>query len=422
MHYLCVCPLFCYLRLMNRIFPFLLAMFAAASGISQPCDYRQKKYTVRQELKTVYGVAKSYGNGTDTLFIDIYKPVGDNNTLRPMILFIHGGGFSGGNYKDVTNQAKSFAQRGYVAATASYRLGFFRPVIPDQYPWALDKAEPERAAYRAMQDIKGAVRYLKGRNLSDSADVHNFFIGGFSAGAITSLNVAFVNDNKFRPASCDSINSVVYQGNSYKRPALGSVDGTLHLNGHNTSVRGVLNYFGAVADTAVLETARPAVFNYHQLGDPVVPAGINRPFYGLGMGISDNWPVLYGSTIISRRLKALGYTGNSLRNRIISGNMHDVDNPALMDTMTANWASSIICAPGAAAKHIQMPRPYRLQIENNKTYLITPEGGSWEFFDLSGRKLHQVKTAMGDRMEIIRTPCIIRFQTNSGEGSFLCNP
>ena len=407
---------------MNRLLLALSAFCVATACMAQPCDFTRKQYAIRQEINTVYGVVKAFGNRMDTLYMDIYKPVGDNNTLRPMILFIHGGGFSGGNYKDVTNQAKAFAQRGYVAATASYRLGFFRPVIPDQYPWALDKAEPERAAYRAMQDIKGAVRFLKGRNKSDSADILNFFIGGFSAGAITSLNVAFVNDNKFRPASCDSINSVVYQGINYKRPALGSVEGTLHLNGHNTYVRGVLNYFGAVADTAVLETAKPAVFNYHQLGDPVVPAGINRPFYGLGLGISDNWPMLYGSTIISRRLKALGYNGLALRNRIISGNVHDVDNPALMDTMTANWASAIICSPNTAVANIAVQKPYRLQIENSKTYLITREAGSWEFFDLSGRKFHLVKTAIGDRTEIIRTPCVIRYQTNSGEGSFLCNP
>lgn len=407
---------------MNRFLLALSALYSATASMAQPCDYTRKQYSVKQEINTVYGIVKAYGNRMDTLFIDIYKPVGDNNTLRPMILFIHGGGFSGGNYKDVTNQAKAFAQRGYVAATASYRLGFFRPVVPDQYPWALDKAEPERAAYRAMQDIKGAVRYLKGRNKADSGDILNFFIGGFSAGAITSLNVAFVNDNKFRPASCDSINSVVYQGINYKRPALGSVEGTLHLNGYNTTVRGVLNYFGAVPDTAILETARPAVFNYHQLGDPVVPAGINRPFYGIGLGISDNWPMLYGSTIISRRLKALGYAGVSLRNRIISGNVHDVDNPALMDTMTANWASAVICSPNATSTSIHSPKPYNVQIENDRAYLITKEGGSWEFFDLSGRKYHQATATTGARMEIIRTPCIIRYQTNLGEGSFLCNP
>lgn len=407
---------------MNRLLTTLTALLIAAAAHAQPCDYTQKKYTVRQELNTIYGIARAYGNRMDTLYIDIYKPVGDNNTLRPMILFIHGGGFSGGNYKDVTNQAKAFAQRGYVAATASYRLGFFRPVVPDQYPWALDKAEPERAAFRAMQDIKGAVRYLKGRYKADSSDILNFFIGGFSAGAITSLNVAFVNDNKFRPASCDSINSVVYQGINYKRPALGTVNGTLNLNGHNITVRGVLNYFGAVADTAVLETAKPAVFNYHQLGDPVVPAGINRPFYGLGLGISDNWPMLYGSTIISRRLKSLGYTGVSLRNRIISGNVHDVDNPALMDTMTANWASAVICSPNTGTIGIQRQNPYTFHIEGEKLFLTIHKAGNWEFYDMAGRKIQQFTSTAGQRTEIIHTPCLIRYQTNSDEGSFLCNP
>lgn len=406
---------------MSRFFSTISILLLLISAKAQPCDYTQKKHTIRQEIKTVYGTAKTYGNGIDSLYIDIYKPVGDGNTQRPMVLFIHGGGFSGGNYKDVTNQAKAFAQRGYVAATASYRLGFFRPAFLD-YPFALDKAEPERAAFRAMQDIKGAVRFLKGRNKSDSTDVTNFFIGGFSAGAITSLNVAFVNDNKFRPATCDSINSVVFQGNNYKRPALGSVDGTLHLNGYNTSVRGVLNYFGAVADTAVLETARPAVFNYHQLGDPVVPAGINKPFYGFGLGISDNWPMLYGSSIISRRLKALGYTGISLRNRIIPGNVHDVDNPALMDTMTANWASAVICSPASSTRSASLPKPYNMQLQDNKIFIEFKSAGSWDFYDLSGRRIQHIKATPGQQMEIIRTPCLIRYQTISGEGSFLCNP
>ncbi|MFM7765523.1 MAG: alpha/beta hydrolase [Sphingomonadales bacterium] len=407
---------------MNRLLLFFTSLLISTVSVSQPCDYTQKKYAIRQELNTVYGVAKAYGNRQDTLYIDIYKPVGDKNRFRPMILFIHGGGFSGGNYKDVTNPAKSFAQRGYVAATASYRLGFFRPVFPDQYPWALDKAEPERAAYRALQDIKGAVRYLKGRNMADSADILNFFIGGFSAGAITSLNVAFVNDNKFRPASCDSINSVVYQGNNYKRPALGGVEGTLNLNGYNTSVRGVLNYFGAVADTAVLESARPAVFNYHQLGDPVVPAGINRPFYGLGLGMSDNWPMLYGSTIISRRLKALGYTGIAMRNRIINGNVHDVDNPALMDTMTANWASAVICSPNTGTRKTLQEKPYQLQTEGSKTFLYPLQSGIWEFYDMAGRMLNKLNIVAGQRIEITHTPCLIRYKTNLVEGSFLCNP
>ncbi len=407
---------------MRLLYTIIFYFLGIAAIKAQPCDYTQKKFAIRQELNTVYGTATGFGNRTDTLYIDIYKPLGDNNPLRPMVLFIHGGGFSGGNYKDVTNQAKSFAERGYVAATASYRLGFFRPVFPDNYPYALDKAEPERAAYRAMLDIKGAVRYLKGRNQTDSADILNFFIGGFSAGAITSLNVAFVNDNKFRPASCDSINSVVYQGIIYKRPSLGPVEGTLNLNGHNTSVRGVLNYFGAVADTAVLETAKPAVFNYHQLGDPVVPAGINKPFYGIGLGISDNWPMLYGSTIISRRLTALGYTGPMLRNRIISGNAHDVDNPALMDTMTANWASAIICSPNASVAKVNQSKPYALQIEGNKTYLMPLQDGSWEFYDMAGRSFQRLDLKKGQHTEILRKPCLIRYRTNSSEGSFLCNP
>ncbi len=398
------------------------AMLIGIAAHAQPCDYSIKKYAIRSEINTSYGIAKAFSTKTDTLYLDVYKPINDKNTLRPIILFIHGGGFSGGNYKDVTNQAKAFAARGYVAATASYRLGFFRPVVPDNYPFALDKAEPERAAYRAIQDIKGAVRFLKGRNKADSSDVTNFFIGGFSAGAIISLNVAFANGSKFKPATCDSINTIVFQGYSYKRPDLGPIDGTLNINGQNNSVRGVLNYFGGVWDTTALETATPAVFNYHQLGDPVVPAGINKPYYGLGFGISDNYPWVFGSTIISRRLKALGYTGNQLRNRIISGNAHDVDNPALMDTMTANWASSVICSAVAKVQKPNRQSVFSVINQDNQKAILAHADAEVVIYDLAGKQLSKQLVKTGEQIALNISPCLVRYHSNSGNGAFLCSP
>ena len=154
----------------------------------------------------------------------------------------------------------------------------------------------------------------------------------------------------------------------------------------------------------------------------MVPAGINRAFHGIGLGIPDNWPLLYGSSIISRRLKSLGYSGLFLRNRIIAGNAHDVDNPALMDTMTANWASAVICSPATNHVKIQKSHPYQLQIREEKTFLVTAESGEWEIYDMSGRILNRWHSAKGQHTEISRKPCLIRYRTNSAEGSFLCSP
>ncbi|MGK0179593.1 MAG: dipeptidyl aminopeptidase/acylaminoacyl peptidase, partial [Nitrospinales bacterium] len=56
------------------------------------------------------------------LSLDIYKPF--SNTKRPLIIFVHSGGFITGA-KDgyvVTKYCNDFAEKGYVVASVNYRL------------------------------------------------------------------------------------------------------------------------------------------------------------------------------------------------------------------------------------------------------------------------------------------------------------
>lgn len=399
-----------------------LAACMAGTGMAQPCDYSPKSYAVRSELRIPYGTARSFNGGTDSLFIDIYKPVGDQRFPRPVILFVHGGGFSGGNYKDLTNQAIDFASRGYVAATATYRLGFFRPQAPNSYPYALDKAEPERAAYRAMQDIKGAVRYLKGRYQQDSSDTENVFLAGFSAGAITCLAVAYTQDAGFKLSSCDSISSVVFQGNTYKRPDLGDVQGSLHLNGQNSRVKGVLNYFGGVWDTTVLSANGPAVFSYHQLNDPVVPSGVNRPYFGIGLGISDNYPMIWGSITLDKKLRALGLSGRRIRTYIHNGSAHSVHQPAMLDTMTANWMSALICEKQTNSRVVSGQPLIRRITSPDGDFITASEPVQYVLYDLSGRKTAAGNLEPSGHLPVPDRSCVIRYVSKSGSGAFICTP
>ena len=56
--------------------------------------------------------------------MDIYTPDGDTEINRPLILFMHGGSFYGGNKTDADCEdfCESFAKRGYVTASVNYRL------------------------------------------------------------------------------------------------------------------------------------------------------------------------------------------------------------------------------------------------------------------------------------------------------------
>jgi acetyl esterase/lipase len=85
----------------------------------------------------------TYGRVDDTeLLMDIFLP-GLVAAPRPAVLFIHGGGWEGGNRSQFAWHSRALAQQGFVTASASYRLSGVAP-----YPAALD-------------DCQRAVRWLR---------------------------------------------------------------------------------------------------------------------------------------------------------------------------------------------------------------------------------------------------------------------
>lgn len=311
------------------------------------CDYTGKKYPIQSEINVLYGTATGWNGSTDSLRLDIYKPVGDNNPKRPVLIIVHGGGFYGGNRAEMKPLCEAFASRGLMVATISYRLGFVRPLQFD-YPYTLDAAEVERAAYRGQQDVKGAIRYLKARSGKDSSDRQKFFVSGFSAGGFIALATGYSVNEIYKPASCGAIGNAQNSNGTWARPDLGSINGTLNLNGQDASVQGVFNFFGALFDTAHLMPGSPKLFQYHQTADPVVPCNKNKPYHGVGLLIPDNYPLVYGSCQINDRLMHLGNQAPENYSFLYNGNKHEVHNPVMLDTMMATWLSRWICAAPVA--------------------------------------------------------------------------
>jgi acetyl esterase/lipase len=121
-----------------------------------------------------YGAAPDEDGVTEPLRLDLFQPAGDTSTLRPAIVWVHGGGFSGGNRGLEEGNATSFAQRGYVTVSISYRLrsGDIGQAITD-----------------AKHDAQAAVRWLRSHATEYGIDPDRIAIGGTSAGAITALLV-----------------------------------------------------------------------------------------------------------------------------------------------------------------------------------------------------------------------------------------
>lgn len=137
---------------MRLIFTVFIVALLTQQALPQCNDlYYHRIYSTWVERDIPYGTALAYNGSTVNLQMNIWKPVGDSNTSRPIILWIHGGGFYGGNKNDMDAMAQWYAERGYVAATMSYRLGFYGNLLFGP-PYTYDRSEIIRAIYRAVQD------------------------------------------------------------------------------------------------------------------------------------------------------------------------------------------------------------------------------------------------------------------------------
>lgn len=343
-------------------------------------------FEARVESGLWYGNASRFDGGTDSLRLNLYKPVGDGQTERPLVVLIHGGGFYEGHRNDFNALCEGLASYGWAAATISYRLGFHGNWLAGP-PYAQDAAEVERAIHRAMQDARGAIRYLKGRSAQDSTSTTSVFVLGGSAGAITALHVAYLDRPEERMPSSLAIAPVQHLFNFYPRPDLGPIEGELNLNGHDASVLGVVNIFGALKDTALVESdADPALFSYHQSGDPVVGCGVQRPYWGVGLGIADTYPWLHGSCAIDPRMQHLGFTAERYRFQLHAGNEHAVHDPAGFMAEATQWMRDLMCS---SATGIIQPQALEPRVAPNPARdlatVITPNGTTASFSLMDGQ-------------------------------------
>ncbi len=71
---------------------------------------------VREELDVKYGEA-----GGKPLLLDVFRPVQQQGKL-PVVVYVHGGGWTGGDKKDFRDGARGLTKAGYVTFCVGYRL------------------------------------------------------------------------------------------------------------------------------------------------------------------------------------------------------------------------------------------------------------------------------------------------------------
>ncbi len=108
--------------------------------------------------------------------LDIVRPAAPAAPALPAVLLIHGGGFRGGNRQSYLPTAIKLAERGYVAATMSYRMS-----PRNQFP-------------AAVEDAKAAVRFLRANAAKYGIDPDRIGAMGGSAGGTLVLFLGVTAD------------------------------------------------------------------------------------------------------------------------------------------------------------------------------------------------------------------------------------
>ncbi|MBZ9711687.1 alpha/beta hydrolase [Deinococcus multiflagellatus] len=109
-----------------------------------------------------------YGPDTRNL-MDIYAP--ENAANAPVVLFIHGGSWEGGDKEGHTFVGESLARAGYVTAVMNYRLA------------------PQNRYPSYIQDAAQALKVLREQAKTFGGNADNLFVMGHSAGAFNAVEV-----------------------------------------------------------------------------------------------------------------------------------------------------------------------------------------------------------------------------------------
>ena len=192
-----------------------------------PIVKAESTYPVLSDIDVEYADGLIHDNDSTSPFaapqkMDVYYPENDD-TNRPVYMFIHGGGFKSGTKKkpEIIDTANYFTSRGWVFVSIDYRasedLGvirgktpsevveYYKGIAPKEWvEYTLQEAESpddvqvSTAMYAAQRDAKAALRWIVANADSYNINPDYITVGGASAGSITTLALGISDNEDFR--------------------------------------------------------------------------------------------------------------------------------------------------------------------------------------------------------------------------------
>ncbi|MDB5286295.1 MAG: hypothetical protein JWR05_1244 [Mucilaginibacter sp.] len=242
--------------------PLLLATFLCItlSTVAQSTKLvKYKDFVFANVTKTKnlsYGIANSAKKDKSRLF-DLYQPAGDSSTGRPMIIWMHGGGFKFGskNATGIELWSETFAKRGYVCAAINYSLSKHNPLF--------NFDELLKSTYYAVQDVRAAVEYFRKNCKLYNIDPDKIILAGNSSGGMVALQAAY--SNNYQLAKLAGLPDITVGAKITTIP----------------KVAAVINYWGGIFDLNWLKNGHVPIVSVHGSKDGIMPlTHKDAPLYG----------------------------------------------------------------------------------------------------------------------------------------------
>jgi len=131
--------------------------------------------------RTASGIAAN--SSEDCLFLNVWTPAAATKQSKlPVMVWIHGGGFTGGSGAGAGSSGDAFTKQGVILITINYRLGrlghFAFPALSKEH------SEEYKGSYAYMDQI-AALKWIRQNIAAFGGDPNNVTIFGFSAGGVS---------------------------------------------------------------------------------------------------------------------------------------------------------------------------------------------------------------------------------------------
>ena len=294
-----------------------------------------------QETKAVEPRTLTYASrGGVDLVLDLYLPAKPVRRPAPVIVFLHGGGWSGGTRATGPDFARYFAQDGFAMVSIEYRL---TPAVT--FP-------------ANVEDVRSAVRWLKANAAAQRLDPDRICLWGTSAGGHLAAVAGLAPSGTFEGA--DNLNQTsavrcvldAYGPTRFdrmdaqteqERASLQAPVVTINVGGGGRGSAGggrgaVPHDDPASPESRLLGAAVQAVPDRVREASPMTYVGKNAPPFLIMHGLADS-SVPHGQSVLL--YEALKAAGNDVTLRLVDGLPHTFFNRTDLDDVAGPFRMQV---------------------------------------------------------------------------------